>query len=227
MPDTLATVCGKVRALLNDLDVQEYRDSVLLPYVGMAQSELDGFLASKGIERYRLEATVSVPAGTTVLSATSSPPLPGDLKQPIVLHERPAGSTNVSDWRGMVQIREDLPNREPGETLGLWGWQGGAIRFLGATTNREVQIDYLTVPPEVALPTDVLPMIDSAEALAYLTAAKVCLSKGADQAYAMFTREYARAREALYGAAMRQRQRRVLRRQQQTRGRFARSPYIT
>lgn len=227
MPDTLATVCGKVRALLNDLDVQEYRDSVLLPYVGLAQSELDGFLASKGIERYRLEAKVTVPAGTAVLTATSSPAFPADLRQPVVLHERPAGSTSADAWRGMVQIREDLPNREPGEVLGLWSWQGGAIRFLGATTDREVQIDYLTVPAEVALPTDVLPMIDSADALAYLTAAKLCLAKGADQAYAAFTGEYLKHRAVLYDAAMRQKQRRVLRRQPQTRGRFARLPYLT
>ena len=213
MADTLATVTGKVRALLNDLDVQEYQDSVLLPYVGMAQSRLDAFLRSKGIERYRLEATVTVPAGVKALTLTSTPPLPADFVQPVVLHERAAGSTLVSDWRGMVQVREDLANTEQRELLGFWAWQGGAIRFAGATANREVQIDYLTVPPEVALPTDALPMIDSAEAVALLTAALVCGAKGAEAAKAGFERDYARERENLYATAIRQKQRRVLRRE--------------
>jgi len=226
MADTLATVTGKVRALLNDLDVQEYQDSVLLPYVGIAQSRLDGFLRSKGIERYRLEATVTVPAGVTALTLTSTPPLPADFVQPVVLHERAAGSTLASDWRGMVQVREDLANTEQREFLGSWSWQGGAIRFAGATADREVQIDYLSVPPEVALPTDALPMIDSAEAVALLTAALVCGAKGASAAEAKFERDYARERENLYATAIRQKQRRVLRRKFYHPSR-TRLPYIT
>lgn len=226
MADTLTTVTGKVRALLNDLDVQEYQDSVLLPYVGMAQSQLDSFLRAKGIEKYRLEATVTVPAGVTLLTLTSTPPLPADFVQPVVLHERASGSTKATDWRGMVQVREDLPNEEAREILGYWSWQGGGIRFVGATTAREVQIDYLNVPPEVALPTDVLPMIDSAEAIAALTASLVCGAKGADAAEAKFERRYLRERDNLYAAAMRQKQRRVLRRKFYYPSR-SRLPYIT
>lgn len=236
MADTLGTVTGKVRALLNDPDVQEYSDSVLVPYVGMAQSQLDSYLRSKGIERYRLEANVTVPAGTTVLTLTTTPALPADLVQPIVLHERLSGSTRADDWRGMVQIREDLPNVIQSERLGFWSWQGGAIRFVGATTDRQIQIDYLNVPAEVALPADVLPMLDSAEALAYLTASLVCTSKGADQAAAAFyagptpgvkAGGYLLARENLYATAMRQKQRRVLRRKFYYPSRSSRLPYIT
>lgn len=236
MPDTLATVTAKVRALLNDLDVQEYSDSFLVTYVGMAQSQLDGYLRSKGIERYRLEANVTVPAGITVLNLTTTPPLPADFVQPVVLHERRSGSTRADEWVGMVQVRTDLPNLPTSERLGVWSWQGGSIRFLGATTDRQVQIDYLNVPAEVALPTDVLPMVDSAEALAYLTASIVCSAKGADAAAATFYAGpapnvrpggYLQARENLYATAMRQKQRRVLRRKFYYPARASRTPYIT
>lgn len=228
MADTLATVTGKIRAKLGDLDAQLYDDAFLLTYVGMAQSELDGWLRSKGVERYRLDTTLTVPAGTTVLSATSTPALPSDFHQPITMHERPSGSTNVADWVPVTLIREDLPlSAQPGETLGVWCWQQGTIRFVGALTDRQVSIDYLTVPAEVALPTDVLPMSDSAEAVSALAAEKACRSAGASQAAAEFRAEYLAARDVLYSTAMRLKQRRVLRRKFYYPGRFVRAPYIT
>lgn len=224
MADTLATVTAKARAHLNDLDVQQYTDSFLVTYVGMAQSQLDQWLASKGIERYRYEGTVTVPPGVKVVSPTTTPSLPGDCRQPIVLHERPTGSTSADDWRGMVQVREDLPNAEPREILGFWCWQGGAIRFIGATASREVQIDYLSVPPEVALPTDVLPVIDSAEAVAYKTAELVTHAAGELEMAQSFERKYLKAANDLYTLAIRQKQRRVLRRPFYYRGPVRRSP---
>lgn len=226
MADTLATVTAKVRAHLNDLDVQQYTDSYLVTYVGMAQSQLDQWLASKGCDRYRIEATVTVLAGTKVVNFTTSPALPADFQQPIVLHERKAGSTSANDWRAMVQVREDLPNLEPREILGFWSWQGGAIRFLGATTNREVQLDYLNVPAEVALPTDVLPVSDSAEAVAYKTAELVTHAAGELEMSQSFERKYLKAADNIYSLAMRQKQRRVLRRPFYYRGQ-KRSPFIT
>ena len=178
MADTLSTVTAKVRAHLNDLDAQLYADSFLLTYVGMAQSEFDAWLRSKGIEGYRSQALVTVPAGTTALSTTTTPALPANFFQPIYLHERVSGSTKNTDWVAMTQIREDLPNQDAKEQLEIWAWQGGQILFVGATTARQIQVDYLTTAAEVALPGDPLPVPDSAEAIALLTAALVTHAAG-------------------------------------------------
>lgn len=227
MADTLGTVTAKTRALLGDLDVQLYDDAFLVTYVGMAQSQLDLRLAEKGIESYRLQATVTVPAGTVTLTKTTSPALPADFVQPIVLHERLSGSTNANDWSAMTQIREDIPNTDRGDSLGLWSWQGGAIRFIGATTAREVQIDYWSAPAEVALLTDALPVFDSSEAVAYLTASLVTQAAGelemAQAFYGGYDREFAK----LYGIAIRQMQRRPQRRKFYSSGSRSRLPYIT
>lgn len=232
MADTLSTVTAKTRALLGDLDAQLYKDSFLVTYVGMAQSQLDAFLASKGVARYRKEALLTVPAGTTELTLTTTPALPADFVHAVVLHERPSGSTKASDWVGMRRVKDDLPNLEAGETLGLWNEQGGAIRFVGATTARQIQLDYMCVPAEVALPGDTLPMANSAEALAYLTAFLVADSAGAHQAASRFwagpggrVGGYLLERDNLYTAELRRRP--PVRRRSPFRRRASRLPFIT
>ena len=232
MADTLSTVTAKTRALLGDLEAQLYADSFLVTYVGMAQSQLDAFLASKGVARYRKEALITVPAGTVELTLTTTPALPADFVHAVALHERPSGSTKASDWIGMARVREDLPNLEQGETLGLWNEQGGALRFVGATTDRQVQLDYMCVPSEVALPGDTLPMANSAEALAYLTAYLVAESAGAHQAASRFwagpggrAGGYLLERDNLYTSELRRRP--PVRRGSPYRRRSARLPFIT
>lgn len=232
MADTLSTVTAKTRALLGDLDAQLYKDSFLVTYVGMAQSQLDAFLASKGVARYRKEALLTVPAGTTELTLTTTPALPADFVHAVVLHERPSGSTKPSEWVGMNRVRDDLPNIDPGEALVLWNEQGGALRFVGATTDRQVQLDYMCVPAEVALPGDTLPMANSAEALAYLTAFLVADSAGAHQAASRFwagpggrVGGYLLERDNLYTAELRRRP--PVRRRSPFRRRASRLPFIT
>ncbi|MBI4872714.1 MAG: hypothetical protein HY814_14240 [Candidatus Riflebacteria bacterium] len=227
MADTLGTATAKVRALLGDLDAQQYDDAFLVSYVGMAQSQLDLRLAAKGIERYRLQQTVTVPAGVTALTTTSTPPLPSDLIQPIVLHERRSGSMNANEWTAMTQIREDLPNVEASESLGVWSWQGGAIRFVGATTGREVQIDYVTAPVEVALLSDTLPSSNTAEAVAFLACALVMLPAGELEMHGTFLALYEREFTKLYEMGIRQKQRRPGRRKFYSSGPRGRLPYIT
>lgn len=210
MADTLSTVTAKVRALMNDLDAELYQDSFLVTYVGMAQSQLDQFLRGKGLQLYRKDHVLTVPAGATSLTLSSTPPLPSDFVTAIALHERAAGSTRPEDWIGMTQASDDLPNIVQGTTLGLWIQQGGALRFVGATTAREVQIDYMTVPAEVASPSDALPVADSAEAIALLTAHLVCVAMGETAMAAQFWSGsgsrlggYLLARDNLYSEALR------------------------
>ncbi|HQN09681.1 MAG TPA: hypothetical protein PK569_19115 [Thermoanaerobaculia bacterium] len=233
MADTLSTVTAKTRALLGDQDAQLYADSFLVTYVGMAQSQLDSFLAARGVARYRKEALITVPAGTTELTLTTVPALPADFVHAVVLHERPSGSTKASDWIGMSRVRTDLPNLIPVEWLGVWNEQGGALRFVGATTDRQIQLDYMCVPAEVALPGDTLPMANSAEALAYLTAALVAESAGAHQAATRFWSGptpgrlggYLLERDNLYSAELRRRP--PVRRGSPFRRRASRLPFIT
>lgn len=227
MADTFGTVTAKVRAHLNDMDAQLYADSFLLTYVGMAQSQLDAWLRSKGVEYYRLRTTLTVPAGTTVLSATSVPALPSDFGQPVALHERTSGSTVASEWQAMTQVRERLPDVEQSDRLQLWCWQAGQIQFVGATTAREVRIEYLSMPEEADVPADALPVRDSAEAVAYLTASLVTHAAGELEMAQSFRAQYQQEAMRLYDLAMRQAQRRVLRRKFYYPGPSRRLPYIT
>lgn len=130
---------------LNDTAQQIWTNTVLAPYLGEAFRDLLLILWLNGLPVIREKAAIiTVPAGTLSLgSITPSSKLPSDIFEPIWLKERSAGSSE--DWQGMTETDFE-PDWSQDTTLRYWTWRKEDIRFVGATTDRDVNLQYYRAP---------------------------------------------------------------------------------
>lgn len=136
-PTVLASdIMDKSAALLNDTDRALYTNAVQLPYIGMANESIEQILLTYGIViQTKNSSAIDVAALATTLT------LPDDFLVPIELWEREDGSTDEADWTPMHE-QKDLIGFVQTTTLGVWSFSNNAIRFTGATTDREVLLRY-------------------------------------------------------------------------------------
>lgn len=139
---TIATVAlDSARSYLNDSSGSMWDDSKLIPHLQEAHRDLQIMLWLNGLPVLKEKSTIlSVPSGTITLT------LPSDLIEPQWLKERASGSSEAwvavteSDWE---------PDTLQQISLQYWTWREEEIKFLGATSNREVLLRYwkgITVP---------------------------------------------------------------------------------
>jgi len=124
-----------VAAKLNDPSRSVYTNTVQLPFVGMANRELQILLELNGIPILKDKSVgIRVPAG-----AVEMPQYPPDFIEPIILQERTYGSDE-----GFIDMeeREWVPDENLTNVLRFWVFQDNAIKLLGAKIDREVKMKY-------------------------------------------------------------------------------------
>lgn len=139
MAITASTVLTEAKGLLNDPSGYIYSDDKLIPLLQKAYGELQTKMMLNGLPVLKeTSVAIDVVAGTVVLGDGSG--LPTDFIYPIELGERADGSTELfedmeeTDW----EVTEQATDR-----LRFWNWREEEIKFLGATTAREVRIRYM------------------------------------------------------------------------------------
>lgn len=139
---TVAQICGKARALLNDVAATRYTNQVLLPFVQQAIDELESDLRLNGIPSNETQSSIlSVPALTTVIKYSGTTPvLPNNLLEPIKLEEK-SSSEGIFQFRPMVKTMFE-PRLKQDTFLRYWWWQEQALKFVGASVARDVQITF-------------------------------------------------------------------------------------
>lgn len=145
MPAAIAAsaILDRVRVLLNDVGAAIFTNTVLLPYLDKAYDEAQEIMEDNDIPtQNERTATLSVPANTTLLNYTSTPPLPTDFLYPVRLWERNSGSSDL--WTPMDPTRWE-PNRQRESYLLDWTWREEEIKLIGATQARDLRIDYKKV----------------------------------------------------------------------------------
>lgn len=136
---TSAIITG-AKPLLNDPQGIIYNDTVLLPLVNKAYRELQIRLSRAGMGATKEQSDrVSIPAGTTVLGDGSG--LPNGLLYPIEIKEGNPGAP-VEQFYNMTETTWE-PSQAQGVELRVWAWREEEIKFVGATTSREVFIRYM------------------------------------------------------------------------------------
>lgn len=170
------------RAYLNDLDTplgDVYTDAVLFPFVNSAYRDLQRRLVQNGVSVMIRETDLTIPTGNTILSDTSSPPLPLGFIVPHSLRERPDNTSEK--FQQMQKHVSGLPDMDPDVNLGVWEWRDNSVQFVGATRDvivklrYEVQLDDLTQSG----PTSNIVLIRGAEeALALRISAMASRSRG-------------------------------------------------
>lgn len=142
MPYLTSEVFDGVRALLNDQQNVMFTNVVQQQYFNLAYEQLRqacqenncsiGNLTSDGID---------IDAGVVDIGGPTGPPLPQNLVEVIACWERLSGTNN--DYMFMDPCRFLPKTSVRTSYLQVWSWQDQIIKFLGATGNIEVKLDYI------------------------------------------------------------------------------------
>jgi hypothetical protein len=159
-------------ALLNDVNKTQYTSAVQIPYFNMAQNDLQEQMELNNVPVTNEVAptTLIVAAGVTVISFSTNPALPVDLIEIQQISERLNGTT--TDYDPMTR-RDFLPPLvEQTESLIWWAWLNQELRFIGATTARQLQLNYIaTRLPVITSTATPITLINARSFLQYRTAA--------------------------------------------------------
>lgn len=135
MSYTAGNVMDLAASLLNDTAKSLYSYVTQLPYLSIAQDELESELLDNGVVIEKQIAVINVAANALFLT------LPSNFFLPISLEERDQSSTDDDDWALMVE-RGFEDAMEPTTTLGQWNFRNNRINFIGATVAKSVRLKY-------------------------------------------------------------------------------------
>lgn len=175
-------ITDTARRLMGDDDAAVYTDSMLIPGAGKgpvnnAYRFVQSRLANSGCSVLQdTSAVLTVPAGTLAITAASSPALPTNFMVPYKLWERAVGGTDA-DW---VPVRrgDELPVRTAYDILGDWVFEGIGIDLIGATTTREIKMQYEKLLPTLDNLTDPVGILGGEDAIAFYTCSLMSMSRG-------------------------------------------------
>lgn len=131
-----SNIMDGARMYLNDTAASLYTNTAMIPYVASANRDLELILLEVGVEVQRQQsAAIVVAAGAVFVT------LPTDFLLPINLHERASGVT-TDPWIPMFEQKWLPADYVQGTSLTYWAFYNNAINLCGATTARDVLLQY-------------------------------------------------------------------------------------
>lgn len=165
-------IMDRARVHLNDVGVDLFTNDVLLPFLVSAWEELQSTMQANGLPiMTETSTTITIPAGLIgigYVGISLNPTLPANFLEPKALYERTPGTNR---WEEMAESH-GIISEQMGNTLGVWEWIGDAIKFVGATGDREILIRYLKGLPKITSENTDLPIMGAKRYLALKTAAE-------------------------------------------------------
>lgn len=144
MPTAITTgnVMDRSASLLNDTAKSIFTYTAQLPYLNAAKDELQETLEENNVPYTNEKSSILVvTTAMTDIGGSTGPALPSDLIEIQGAYERLSGSSE--DFQIMSRVDFLPPFTQLTESLIYWAWQVQVIQFLGATTNRDVRLDYI------------------------------------------------------------------------------------
>ena len=163
-------------AFLNDSSKEIYGYPAQLPYLKLAVKAVTLKMQNAQLSTLKEESSILVlPVNTTVISAITTPALPSDLLDLIRVEERLSGSSETFQE---LQSSEWEPETTPGSVLGVYTWRELEIKFVGATTIRDVKLSYYKSLATISSENSVIPDENLHLPLAIYTAALIARYSG-------------------------------------------------
>lgn len=136
MPIIAGDVMQEAASRLNDPNQTSFTTTVLLPFLKIAYRELRDRLTLAGIPIVdkQTSSPIVISAGSTSVSSA-----PSDMIEPVELHERTTGSSEI--WIPMME-RSWEPDEPQSNILRYWIWREQTVYLLGATVSREIRVRY-------------------------------------------------------------------------------------
>lgn len=168
---TAGDVMSAARGLLNDTAGQYYTNTVQIPYLQMAVSELREYLelSNSPVTNYT-DTVLTIPAGTTVINYITTPSLPQDLVQIRQAWYRPTGDGPFVP----LNERDFLPHWQDGQDLYsflYWAWYDNAMHLPASSQINDLKLDYMKEIANVVDENSQLNLINGQSFLNYRTAA--------------------------------------------------------
>lgn len=166
-----SVVLATARTFLNDDAATNWTDASLFPKLQQAHRELQ-------IKLRRAAAPVMKNSYSELILAAATGFLtpPSDLVAPIQLWETFQGG--ASNTYALMTEYDTLPNVVPTNTLIYWSWVEEIVKFVGATSSRQVLMKYWRAIPVPQVNTDLIGFLNGELYLAPRTAAIAAGSVG-------------------------------------------------
>lgn len=159
------SVMDRAAALLNDNNKALFVEAVMLPYLKIAQEEME-----QEFNLNEVETNLISEYETTVAIGATSVTLPASFFLPISLAERTNGTTGpYIDMEERANIH-DL-GLVTSSTIGYWDFRHNCINIVGPTVATQVRLYYWRVLPEITSSGSDEPMKGGRNPLAFRTAA--------------------------------------------------------
>lgn len=132
-------------ALMNDQARDVYNDTVVLPYLNIARSQLKQTFELNNVPvTNETSATIPTEAGLTAIGVETDPALPSDLIEIQRLWESQEGQET---WLPMTRrdflTQDILPNNTQISFFRVWAWMDQEIRLLAIVNDNDIKIDYI------------------------------------------------------------------------------------
>jgi hypothetical protein len=142
MSYTAGSVMDTAAALLNDTAKALYSYTVQIPYLKIANRDLE-----QELQLTENQIDVISEAEIVVSANAISLALPTSFFLPIKLMEKASGDTFYSPMYEKPDV--NLLNITPGQTLSVWDFRHNCINFIGATEDRTVRLEYWRTLSEI------------------------------------------------------------------------------
>lgn len=166
---TAGDVMDLAASLLNDAAKTLFTYTIQIPYLNMAINEMEETIQQNNLPvSNRVSSPITITAGTVDVGG-SGPALPSGLLEVQGIMERAASSSDAYE----VMTRQEFLSYQTvvGTKLNIWTWQNQKILFIGASTNREIRINFLSsVLSAVTASSDTITLFNCKTFLAYRTA---------------------------------------------------------
>ncbi len=144
------------------------------------------------------------------VTASANPALPATLMEPLMLWERPSGTTNFREMENKT-AHGGLSKVMQGEFLGEWEWRSDMIAFRGALIATDVMIRYSAFAGVFALDNNgkisgSLGDVDALDVVAYYAAAQLLPQRGGGALAGQYETKAANLVEQLATSTTRQEQ---------------------
>lgn len=138
---TAANVMDKAAAHLNDVAKTKYTYAIQIPYLNTALQEMELEFALENIPTTdQLSAELTLLAGATTISRSSTPALPTNFIEPIKLYEKTSGQNG---YIPIKKVNSLIPNTGIVRTqFSAYTWNSGRIGFLESSADIDVLIEY-------------------------------------------------------------------------------------
>lgn len=166
-----SVVMDRVASLLNDTAKTQFTYAVQVPYMNIAVDELQEAMEANNVPASNEVSTIFViTTAMKDIGGGTGPALPVDLMEIQGAYERSSGSTE--DFQIMSKVEFLPPFTVLTEALIYWSWRTQVISFLGATTPRDVRLNYIgAVIPTIVDQNTNITLFNARSFLTFRTAA--------------------------------------------------------